>query len=268
MLGRTEFALRKSFASQTILRRTRAAGQKAGFILLLLIIGWYKTEKDDFMPPRILISAATAKPNAAPNYENAIRAAGGSFVTRYCPEVDLSFDGLLLTGGGDVTPGLYGQEDRGSLLPDSERDRTELALAKAYLAAGKPILGICRGMQVLNVVLGGTLIQDLGEEGNLFHRRTEADKVHPIHAQETSLLCKFYGPLFHVNSAHHQAADIPGSGVIITARSEAGVAESLEVPGKPVLGVQFHPERMTGSLARPDTVDGGTIVQWFIAQCM
>ena len=267
MLGRTKFALRKSFASQTILRRTRAAGQKAGFILLLLIIGWYKTEKGDFMLPRILISAATAKPNAARNYENAILASGGDFVTRYCPEVDLSFDGLLLTGGGDVDPTLYGQEDRGSLLSDSNRDRAELSLARAYLAAGKPVLGICRGMQVLNVALGGTLIQDLGEGGNLFHRRTEADKVHPIYAQANSLLHTFYGPLFHVNSAHHQAADIPGTGVIITARSESGVAEGLEVPDKPVLGVQFHPERMTGSLLRPDTVDGRAIFRWFMAQC-
>ena len=219
------------------------------------------------MSPRILISAATAQPDAALNYENAVRAAGGDFVTRYCPEVDLSFDGLLLTGGGDIEPWRYGQENCGSMPPKPERDRTELALAEAYLAAGKPILGICRGHQVLNVALGGTLVQDLGDELNLFHRWIEADKVHPIHAREGSLLHTLYGPLFPENSAHHQAADMPGSGVIITARSESGVAEALELPGKPVLGLQFHPERMTGALARPDTVDGAAIFRWFIAQC-
>ena len=219
------------------------------------------------MIPRILISAATPKPDAAVNYEATVRAAGGNFVTRYCPEVDLSFDGLLLTGGGDVEPWRYGQEDRGSLLLDPARDRAELALVQAYLAAGKPILGICRGMQVLNVALGGTLIQDLGEEGNVFHRRIEADKVHPVHAQEGSLLHTLYGPLFHVNSAHHQAADMPGTGMVITAHSESGVAEALELPGKPVLGVQFHPERMTSHHLRPDTVDGGAIFRWFLAQC-
>ncbi len=219
------------------------------------------------MSPRILISAATAQPDAALNYENAVRAAGGDFVTRYCPEVDLSFDGLLLTGGGDIEPWRYGQENRGSMPPKPERDRTELALAEAYLAAGKPILGVCRGHQVLNVALGGTLVQDLGDELNLFHRKIEADKVHPVHAREGSLLHTLYGPLFPVNSAHHQAADTPGSGAIITARSESGVAEALELPGKPVLGVQFHPERMTGALARPDTVDGAAIFRWFIAQC-
>jgi len=217
--------------------------------------------------PRILISAATAKPEAALNYENAVRTAGGEFVTRYCPEVDLSFDGLLLTGGGDVAPHLYGQENCGSLPPDPERDRTELALAKAYIAAGKPILGICRGCQVLNVALGGTLVQDLGEHLNLFHRRITADKVHPIRAEEGSLLHTLYGAAFPINSAHHQAVDVPGEGVVVTARSESGVTECIELPGKPVLGVQFHPERMTGALLRPDTANGAAIFQWFLAQC-
>ncbi|MBE6972865.1 MAG: gamma-glutamyl-gamma-aminobutyrate hydrolase family protein [Ruminococcaceae bacterium] len=217
--------------------------------------------------PYILISAATPKPDAALNYENAVRAADGNFITRYCSGVDLSFDGLLLTGGGDVAPARYGQENHGSLLIDLERDRTELALVRAYLDAGKPILGICRGMQILNVALGGTLIQDLGDNLNPFHRRIDADKVHSIAAQEDSILHTLYGPLFSVNSAHHQAADAPGNGVVISARSEAGVAEALELPGKPLLGVQFHPERMTGTLLRPDAVDGGAIFRWFIDKC-
>lgn len=217
------------------------------------------------MLPRILIS--TPKPDAARNYENAVRVAGGDFVTRYCPEADLSFDGLLLTGGGDVSPDRYGQENRDCLLVDPDRDRAEFALAAAYLAAGKPILGICRGMQVLNVALGGTLIQDLGEERNAFHRRLEADKVHPVLAREDSLLHALYGSVFPVNSAHHQAADRPGRGVVLSARSESGVAEALELPNAPVLGVQFHPERMTGDHLRPDTVDGGAIFSWFIARC-
>lgn len=219
------------------------------------------------MFPRILISAATAKPDAAVNYENAVCAAGGIPVVQYCPAVDLSFDGLVLTGGGDVEPRLYGQEDRGSLPPDPTRDRAELALVRAYLAAGKPILGICRGCQILNVALGGTLIQDLGEALNPFHRRFETDKVHPIQASEGSVLHSLYGPLFHVNSAHHQAVDIPGAGAVITARSEAGVAEALDLPGCPVLGVQFHPERMTGAHLRPDCTDGAAIFNWLLAHC-
>lgn len=217
--------------------------------------------------PRILISAATSKPEAALNYELAVRAAGGDFVTRCYPEVDLSFDGLLLTGGGDIDPSRYGQVLNGSNPPDLERDRTELALARAYLDAGKPILGICRGHQILNVVLGGTMVQDLGEHLNLFHRKTSEDRVHPIRAQEGSILHALYGETFAVNSAHHQAVDALGEGLVITARSESGIVESVELPGRPVLGLQFHPERMTGLHLRPDTVDGAAVFQWFLAQC-
>ena len=220
------------------------------------------------MKPRILISSATAKPDAALNYENAVLAAGSDFVTRYCPEVDLSFDGLLLTGGGDIESCHYGRVNEGSMPPDPERDRTELALCKAYLEAGKPILGVCRGHQVINVVLGGTMTQDLGEILNRFHRRIgPTDKAHAVWAGEGSLLCQFYGQHFGVNSSHHQAIDEPGRGLVITARAESGTAESIELPGKPVLGVQFHPERMTGEHLRPDCVDGAAIFRWFIDQC-
>ena len=216
------------------------------------------------MSPRILISAG---PPSAENYENAVRSAGGvPFVRRYYP-VDLSFDGLLLCGGGDLDPALYGQEDRGSQPPDPERDRTELALVRAYLEAERPVLGICRGVQVLNVALGGTLIQDLGPRLNPFHVWEEADKVHPVSARPGSLLSALYGPLFPVNSAHHQAVDRPGEGLVLTAWSEGGVAEGLELPGRPVLGVQFHPERMCGALRRQDTVDGAPIFRWLLEQC-
>lgn len=91
-------------------------------------------------------------------YEAAVRGAGGLPVAGFCPQPDLTCGGLLLCGGGDLSPTWYGAEDCGSGPPDPERDRAELALVRAYLAAGRPILGICRGLQVLNVALGGTLI--------------------------------------------------------------------------------------------------------------
>lgn len=214
--------------------------------------------------PRILVSAGTPE---AENYENALRAAGGIPVVRRYPPADTGYDGLVLCGGGDVAPGLYGQENRGSQPPDPLRDESELALVRAWLDAGKPILGICRGAQVLNVALEGTLIQDLPAPLLPFHVWEERDKVHPVHSLPGSLLHRLYGPLFSVNSAHHQAADRPGRGLAVTARSEGGVAEALELPGRPVLGVQFHPERMTGARLRADTVDGAAIFQWFLDQC-
>ena len=216
------------------------------------------------MSPRILLSASTP---SADTYEDAVRAAGGVPFTRQCPGAEGDFDGLILCGGGDLDPALYGQEDRGSQPPDRARDRAELALVRAFLTSGRPILGICRGVQVLNVALGGTLIQDLGPL-DPFHVWEEGDKVHPVAARPGSLLSALYGPLFPVNSAHHQAVDRPGEGLVITARSEGGVAEALELPGRPVLGVQFHPERMTAARRRPDTVDGAPIFRWLMEQCL
>lgn len=219
--------------------------------------------------PRILISAATASPDAAVNYEAAVRAAGGEPVVQYAPALDLGFDGLLLTGGGDVDPTRYAQASRGSDPPDPVRDESELTLARAWLSADRPILGVCRGHQIINVALGGTLIQDLGETLNLFHRRPAGgdDPIHAIRALPDSLLYALYGPVFLVNSSHHQAVDDPGRGLTVTARSESGTAECIELPGRPVLGVQFHPERMTGTKSRPGCVDGGAVFDWFIRQC-
>lgn len=220
------------------------------------------------MKPRILISTSKG---TFPNYENAVTQAGGIPCACHCPGVDLSYDGLLLSGGDDIDPIRYGQENRGSegILPD--RDEAELALIAAYLSAGKPILGICRGEQVMNVALGGTLIQDLSPELRLFHSQdpvTEADRVHPIRAQEGAILHRLYGGVFPVNSTHHQVVDQLGRDLRVTARSEAGLVEALEHRSLPVLCVQFHPERMAYGNRRGDTVDGALIFDWFIAQCI
>ena len=104
---------------------------------------------------RIQISGAQGR---TARYEAAVRRAGGQPVVGFCPRPDLTCGGLLLCGGGDLAPAWYGAADRGSGPPDLDRDRSELALVRAYLSAGRPILGICRGLQVLNVALGGTLI--------------------------------------------------------------------------------------------------------------
>lgn len=201
------------------------------------------------------------------NYCAALRGAGGEPVAGYCPAPDLTCAGLLLCGGGDIESTRYGQEDRGSQPPDPERDRAELALFHAFYRAGKPILGICRGMQLINVALGGTLIQDLSPEQLPFHSGGKADMVHPVRSTEGSILRRLYGPVFPVNSSHHQAADLPGRGLQITAQSESGLAEGLELPGYPLLGVQFHPERMSFGRRRLDTVDGAPIFAWFLGLC-
>lgn len=218
------------------------------------------------MTPRILVSASEG---SWKNYENAICAAGGEPVGGYCPDPDLSFDGLLLCGGGDIAPDRFGQPDRGSEPPDLARDAAEFALADAFLKAGKPILGICRGHQLLNIALGGTLIQDIGDVLRPFHSRCggDTDCVHAVRSKPDSLIGRLYGPLFSVNSSHHQALDTMGDGLIPTLWSESGIVEAMEHRSLPIISVQFHPERMTGAKARTDTVDGAAIFAHFISLC-
>ncbi len=216
------------------------------------------------MKPRILISTGGGD---AANYLAAIQAAGGVGEAQYLPAPDLSYDGLVLAGGDDMDPALFGQEDRGSRGVDRARDGAELALLDAFCGAGKPVLAICRGHQVVNVWLGGDLIQDLGPELTPFHQREQGDQVHLIRAAEGTLLRRLYGPVFPVNSAHHQGVGQLGRGLRASAWSEGGVVEALEHEHLPLISVQFHPERMIGALARPDTVDGGAVFRAFLPLC-
>ena len=213
------------------------------------------------MEPNILISTGGGD---AASYIAAVEAAGGIAEARYLPRPDLTCDGLLLAGGGDMDPALFGQENRGSREIDRARDRAELALLDAFLGAGKPVLAICRGHQVVNVWLGGDLIQDLDPALTPFHAGGEEDRIHPVRTGPDSLLRRLYGPVFPVNSTHHQALGRLGKGLTATAWSEGGVVEAAEHRSLPLICVQFHPERMTGERARPDTVDGGAIFRAFL----
>lgn len=214
--------------------------------------------------PRIQVSG---KAGAMTNYCQAVRSAGGLPFPGYAPAPDLTCDGLLLCGGGDIDPARFGQENRGSQPPDPVRDQAELALFQAFYQAGKPIFGICRGIQLINVALGGTLIQNLPPESLPFHGGAGYDLVHPIRAAEGSLLHQLYSPVFSVNSYHHQAVDRLGKGLQATAWAESGFVEAVEHESLPILAVQFHPERMSFGLRRGDTVDGAPLFCRFLALC-
>ena len=200
----------------------------------------------------------------AANYIAAVEAAGGLAAARYLPGLAPAFDGLLLAGGGDMDPALFGQADQGSREIDRARDRAELALLDAFLGAGKPVLAICRGHQVVNVWLGGDLIQDLDPALAPFHGGGQEDRVHPVRTGSGTLLHRLYGPALAVNSSHHQALGRLGKGLTAAAWSEGGIVEAIEHETLPLISVQFHPERMTGERARPDTVDGGAIFRAFL----
>jgi len=215
------------------------------------------------MKPRILISGVNYNRE---NYINAVLQAGGEPVYAYLPEVDDGYDGLLLSGGSDMDPAYFGQENTASYGINPDRDRVEFALAEAYLRAGKPILGICRGHQLINVALGGTLVQDIGDPMHLFHTQGQpgVDRIHPVWCREDSFLYGMYGPVFPVNSSHHQVVDRLGTGLRAAAWSESGLIEAAEHESLPVRTVQWHPERMAYGNRRPDTVDGAAIFQWFV----
>lgn len=155
-----------------------------------------------------------------------------------------SADGLVLTGGTDVNPLLYGEARvRETQAPDDERDGFETRLLQHALAAGVPVLAICRGMQLFNVVHGGTLIQHLPEGG--LHQVKQKDAVaHRVRVAAGTRLASILGEGEHgVNSRHHQAVNRPGDGLIVAAVAEDGVIEALEKPGDSfAIAVQWHPE--------------------------
>ncbi|RIK56459.1 MAG: hypothetical protein DCC57_03315 [Chloroflexi bacterium] len=166
-------------------------------------------------------------------------------------------DGLLLPGGEDVDPSHYGAERHPQLGPtDKERDRTELLLTGWALAAGMPLLGVCRGVQVMNVVCGGTLYQDLHsqrpdlQKHDYFPPTYERFRiVHRIDIEPDSALARALGAVHEVNSMHHQGIAELGAGLRAVARAEDSLVEAVEVPHLPfTLGVQWHPEE----LARTD----------------
>lgn len=159
-------------------------------------------------------------------------------------------DGLLLTGGGDVDPKYYGQEPIEACgAPNELRDKGELALLKAFVPTGKPIFGICRGVQVMNVFFGGTLCQDIVPGQKTCHQSFPTRKTgcHRIRLEAGSRLGTIMDYAWlQVNSMHHQTVDKVGEGLVVAARSEDGFIEAVEMSAHPFcIGVQWHPEHMS-----------------------
>ncbi len=163
-----------------------------------------------------------------------------------------SVDGLILTGGGDVHPTLYGRSDAIDRVEEvnEQRDAFEFEVIETALDAEIPILGICRGMQIMNVYLGGTLIIDLPDAGYRSHViRDGLGFRHPVELATNTMIESIAGPGPHkVNSIHHQAVDQIGKGLMVAAKSDDGITEALEWVMKDrmpfLLLVQWHPERM------------------------
>lgn len=216
------------------------------------------------MRPLIGLTAALRKDDATTmsarvrqTYVQAILDAGGAPVLIPAgPEETLRatlqrLDGLLLTGGMDIVPSRFGEQPHpqlGGIEP--ERDDMEILLCQWAVDGGKPLFGICRGIQVMNVAAGGTLYQDISSQYTTTIRHPSDTALprsfiaHDIIVEPGTRLSGLVGsgPL-PVNSWHHQAAKDVGRGLVVTARAADGIIEAVEVPGHPfAVAVQFHPE--------------------------
>ena len=177
------------------------------------------------------------------NYLRALAVVGAEAVVSTDIELARRCVGLLLPGGGDI----FG------ILPRQER-----AVITAFVCRRRPILGVCRGMQALNVYFGGTLHRHI--EG---HQQPQGDMVHPTRAE--GLPAALLGAAPWVSSNHHQAVDVPGEGLVACQWAEDGVVEAIMHSALPILGVQYHPERQTGAFRRADAVDTAPLFRWWTA---
>jgi putative glutamine amidotransferase len=195
------------------------------------------------------------------DYLTALRRAGGSPKVLQADRDPLpaalnDCDGVMLTGGADVNPEHYGDDERHPALSiDSARDHYELALTKEAFARNLPILAICRGLQLLNVAAGGTLVQDIPTqfETSLIHRKPElkrsTTRLHHVQIKEGSRLADLLRPITDqsgqvvVNSRHHQAVRRVAPGFVVSATAPDGLVEAVERSGPGFcIGVQWHPE--------------------------
>lgn len=214
----------------------------------------HDTSAPDKLPERFAMSRP---------YINALEAAGAAPVllplalgAETLRSVFSRLDGVFFAGGGDVNPVCYSKDCYTKTEGiDTLRDETEQLLARWALDADKPILGVCRGLQLLNVAAGGTLVQDVADlipnaiRHQYYPEKSRDYVAHGITTTEGSCLNQILGGEAQVNSFHHQAIETPASGFAVSGIAPDGVIEAIEVPSNRfVIGVQWHPE----SLIRKD----------------
>ncbi len=176
-----------------------------------------------------------------------------------------NYDGLVLPGGGDISPALFGETNQGSRNIDEPLDLLQLDLLHAFASAGKPVLGICKGIQIINAGFGGKIIQNLNPASLSVHAWDEQDRIHTTKAACDTFPFRLYGSRPIVNSAHHQAVGALGAGLRVAQYAHDFVVEALYHENLPILGVQWHPERMCFSHARRDTEDGALLLKYFLS---
>jgi len=206
------------------------------------------------------------------NYARAFERAGAACVISAMndPEVyaDLC-DGVLFTGGGDVDPERYGEKNVCDIKSDPILDDMELRLFAEFFKRGKPIMGICRGIQLVNVAMGGTLVQDVPSQITLSaHKQVYQDNIprHMVKTTPGTAIHSLFGDEVMTNSYHHQAVKTCGKGMRAAAVTDEGLIEAIEHESLPIIAVQWHPERVIGeeSLDLPSMLP---LFEYFVNLC-
>ena len=171
-------------------------------------------------------------------------------------------DGILFSGGEDLNPLWYGEEILNETVEiDPVRDLSDSLLARAVLESGKPVLAICRGEQLMNIMLGGSLYQDIPSQ--VAEPVQHSESVHKIGIEPGSVLAALYGTdSLLVNSFHHQAVKVPAPGIRITARSADGLVEAYEADN--IIALQFHPEKLLVDEGEQQWLE---LFRYFIDRC-
>ena len=191
----------------------------------------------------------------------------GTVTEEEAEQIAGSFDGLVVTGGGDCDPVLYGEENKHSEIVEHDIDMSDILLYKAFVKAGKPVLGICRGIQLINIAEGGSLIQDIPSEPERYMEHNQRNLPdHPVGTTahsctfvQGSVLHEIFSDSHEVNTYHHQAIRRLAEGFRASAYSTDGLIEGIEKEN--VTAVQWHPERLIHDEKHL------RLMQWFIEQC-
>lgn len=190
------------------------------------------------------------------NYENAFRSLRIPAVTTLSRETLAKCRSLLLPGGGDITPAFFGRKNAGSTNIDTELDILQLQALEYAALNGMPVLGICKGMQLINVFFGGTILQHMPQADT--HAYNGGDRCHATTISPGNLLFSLYGASPAVNSAHHQCIERLGRNLTVLQTATDHTPEALRHDTLPILGVQWHPERLLPFVKTPQTLSTGT----------
>lgn len=195
------------------------------------------------------------------NYERYLSSLPAAFLVTLSLGELSSCDAIILPGGGDITPAFFGEHDRGSRSIDTELDILQLQALEYGVQGRLPILGICKGMQIINVGLGGSIIQDLPTAD--CHRYLGADQYHGVYNATNGFLHGLYGDTMIVNSAHHQGLGKLGKGLRAVSHCPLdGCVEAVCHESLPVIGVQWHPERLDPSKTE---IRGTALLTYFLS---